>query len=179
MAYTSSQVVQAVPTGINSALVRVGGGTLSGDTTFSNVFSATYRNYFVTINNPSVASTNNVIVAVQIGGQTTNYANGQWQGNYTGSWGTLEVGSASTSKWEIGYTSGSSVDEMAVIQFVLFNPFEAKRTVIQNSSTHAIATYQMGTGSHSAQTSYSEMKILSGASTFNGGVVNIYGMTLS
>jgi hypothetical protein len=30
MAYTSSQVVQAVPTGINSALVYIGGGSLNG-----------------------------------------------------------------------------------------------------------------------------------------------------
>lgn len=163
----------------SSGLTRVGGGTLSGDTTFTNVFSATYRNYFVTINNPSVSSGSSVIVSVQVGGQTSNYSNGQWSGNYTGSWGGLEVGSASTSKWEIGYTSGSGVDELAVMQFVLFNTFEAKRTIIQNNSTSAIATYQMGTGSHSAQTSYSDMKILSGSSTFNGGLVNIYGFSLS
>ena len=163
----------------SSGLTRVGGGVLSGDTTFASAFSATYRNYFVTINNPAVSSGSSVIVSVQVGGQTTNYANGQWSGNYTGVWGGLEVGSASTSKWEIGYTSGTAVDEMAVIQFVLFNPFEAKRTVIQNNSTYAIATYQMGTGSHSAQTSYSDIKILSGSSTFNGGLVNIYGLSLS
>jgi hypothetical protein len=164
----------------SSGLTWIASQTLSGaDTTFNSVFSAAYRNYFVTINNPSVSSGSSVIVSVQVGGQTSNYSNGQWSGNYTGSWGGLEVGSASTSKWEIGYTSGTGVDELAVMQFVLFNTFEAKRTIIQNNSTSAIATYQMGTGSHSALTSYSSMKILAASSTFNGGLVNIYGFSLS
>ena len=176
--YYPSAVTAAAPA--PSGLTWIASQILSGaDTTFNNVFSATYRNYFVTINNPSVSSGSGVIVSVQVGGQTSNYSNGQLSVNYTGSWGGLEVGSASTSKWEIGNTSGSGVDEMAVMQFVLFNTFEAKRTIIQNNSTSAIATYQMGTGSHSALTSYSSMKILAASSTFNGGLVNIYGFSLS
>jgi hypothetical protein len=52
MAYTSSQVVQAVPTGINSALVRIASGNLSGaSTVFSNAFSSAYDNYIITISN--------------------------------------------------------------------------------------------------------------------------------
>ena len=163
-----------------SGLTWIASQTLSGaDTTFNNCFSAAYRNYFVTINNPSVSSGSGVVVSVQVGGQTSNYSNGQWSGNYTGVWGGLETGSASTSKWDIGNTGGTGVDELAVMQFVLFNTFEAKRTIIQNNSTSAIATYQMGTGSHSALTSYSSMKILAASSTFNGGLVNIYGFSLS
>ncbi|CAB4171320.1 hypothetical protein UFOVP1335_22 [uncultured Caudovirales phage] len=49
MAYTSSQVVQAVPTGINSALVLVSAQTITASSSFqvNNCFSATYDNYLV------------------------------------------------------------------------------------------------------------------------------------
>ena len=46
--YTSAQVVQAVPTGINSALVYVAGGTMSAvaSVTVDTCFTATYDEYF-------------------------------------------------------------------------------------------------------------------------------------
>lgn len=46
--YTSGQIVQAVPTGINSAFVYLTGASFSAVTSFSlpaNTFSTTYRNY--------------------------------------------------------------------------------------------------------------------------------------
>ena len=168
------------PASASSGLTWIASGTLSGDTTFSNVFSSTYKNYFVTINNPAVSSNASVQISLQIGGQTSNYSNAQFYGNYTTNGiNGLEFGSASTSSWLIGYTAGSGIDELSCSQFILYNPFENKRTVIQNQCTLAIATLQIGTGTHSAQTSYSSMKVLSGASTFNAGLVNIYGMSLS
>jgi hypothetical protein len=49
--YTSAQVVQAVPTGINSALVYITGGTISNTTSVDNCFSATYLNYKIVFSN--------------------------------------------------------------------------------------------------------------------------------
>ena len=52
--YTSGQVVQAVPTGINSALVFITGATFSAVTSVSlptSTFSSTYQNYLVIFNN--------------------------------------------------------------------------------------------------------------------------------
>ena len=51
MAYTSSQVVQAVPTGINSALVFIASGSFSAVSqgTVTGCFSSTYDNYKVII----------------------------------------------------------------------------------------------------------------------------------
>ena len=181
MAYTSSQVVQAVPTGINSALVRVGGGTLSGTSTvFSNVFSATYDNYLITINNFSLASGGGSAVNMRIGGETSNYSVGQWYGQYNSAGiDGLEVGSASTSSWRIGNPAGTAIDELSCVQIMLFNPFKTRRTVYQNLNTYAIGTLQMGTGTQTSQSSFTAFTILSAASTFNDGVVNVYGYTLS
>jgi hypothetical protein len=52
MAYTSSQVVQAVPTGINSALVFITSGSFSAVSqgTVTACFSSTYENYRVILN---------------------------------------------------------------------------------------------------------------------------------
>lgn len=51
--YTSAQVVQAVPTGINSALVLIKRATFSNvattTTTFDSVFTSTYKSYMVII----------------------------------------------------------------------------------------------------------------------------------
>ena len=50
MAYTSSQVVQAVPTGINSALVFIARTTFTSSVislAMTNVFSSTYDNYTI------------------------------------------------------------------------------------------------------------------------------------
>ena len=60
MAYTSSQVVQAVPTGINSALVWIAGGTTSSGSTqtFTNVFSSTYTNYLVELSQITMSGSN-------------------------------------------------------------------------------------------------------------------------
>ena len=53
MAYTSSQVVQAVPTGINSALVFITSAQVTASTSsdHTGVFSSTYNNYLLIIEN--------------------------------------------------------------------------------------------------------------------------------
>jgi len=59
MAYTSSQVVQAVPTGINSALVLIARTTFTAATTLTmaNVFSSTYDNYLVLVTQLAASET--------------------------------------------------------------------------------------------------------------------------
>ena len=50
--YTSAQVVQAVPTGINSALVLITSGTFTtvSEASVTACFTATYANYLIMIN---------------------------------------------------------------------------------------------------------------------------------
>jgi len=72
MAYTSSQVVQAVPTGINSALVFVASTTFStaSTLTMANVFSSTYANYLILVRD-LIASADAGEVRVQLGTSST------------------------------------------------------------------------------------------------------------
>ena len=71
MAYTSSQVVQAVPTGINSALVLISTGTATGAATlsFTNVFSSTYDTYKIIFKR--FATTNNTEMYMTLGTSNT------------------------------------------------------------------------------------------------------------
>jgi hypothetical protein len=68
MAYTSSQVVQAVPTGINSALVFISSGTVSAGVTVSilNAFSTTYDFYTMRFSNLQT-TTDNTQFNMQLG----------------------------------------------------------------------------------------------------------------
>jgi len=76
--YTSAQVVQAVPTGINSALVYITGATFSAVTSFSlptNTFTSTYRNYKIIVKVTDTVSAANITMRARIAGadRTTRY----------------------------------------------------------------------------------------------------------
>ena len=75
--YTSGQVVQAVPTGINSALVFITGATFSAVTSVSlptSTFSSTYQNYLVIFNNTTATSTCNLTLRMRAAGTDTSSA---------------------------------------------------------------------------------------------------------
>ena len=177
--YFPSAVTVAAPA--SSGLTWIVSQTLSGaSTTFSNVFSATYDNYLITINNFSLTSGGGSAVNMRIGGETSNYSVGQWYGEYNSAGiNGLEFGSASTSSWRIGSPAGTGIDELSCTQIMLYNPFKTRRTVFQNMNTNAIATLQIGTGTQSSQSSFTAFTILCAASTFNDGLVNVYGYALS
>ena len=109
--YTSAQVVQAVPTGINSALVLVSSttiGTTVSSVAVTNCFSADYDNYKIVVNG-GVASTN-VELRIQLGATTTGY----YAGVVRSSYGAGTVGGTNTNnlaRWDnMGDGSTSQLD---------------------------------------------------------------------
>lgn len=78
--YTSAQVVQAVPTGINSALVYITGATFTAATSFSlptNTFSATYKNYRIIITITDAVSDCDLTMRLRTSGTDNTSANYQ------------------------------------------------------------------------------------------------------
>jgi hypothetical protein len=133
--YTSAQVVQAVPTGINSALVLIDSGTLSGSsTTFSSAFSADYDNYLITIDQygGNAASPN---VGLQIGGITSGvYEYGSYRGQPSSSAGDFYNawnGSTTGTSILIGnaYNYASALD-FATSTINILNPFKSFGTSV-------------------------------------------------
>ena len=147
-----------------SALVRVGGGSLSGSTvTFSNVFSATYDNYLISLSN--VTSTGNAFTTMRLGTTATGYYNSFLGNAYTNS-------AQFDSVCYMGTSGGAGTVNIG-------NPFLAKFTVmsafIPNLPTASNSSYTGGFLNNT--TSYTDFSLSGGS--FTAGTVNIYGYTLS
>lgn len=173
--YTSAQVVQAVPTGINSALVLISSTTIGSavsSVTVSNAFSATYDNYKISISS-GVCSGNDIPLNLQLGATTTGY---KWALVTSGAGGVFadSNGSASSINLGIGFT------DYLYFNADVFNPFLAKYTlangfVYDNTNTR----FQGKSGILANTTSYTAFTIAPGSGTLTGGTIRVYGYTNS
>jgi len=172
--YTSAQVVQAVPTGINSGLVFIGGGTLSGaSTAFNNVFSATYDNYRVYVGGSSIASSSGIF-SVILGATTSGYeslvANQSGSGAYS-AW----YGSSSATSMRLGNARTSK--SQAYIDFI--SPYKAETSRIFFRYSSESDESMEGTGAIYDTTAYTGFTIQTATSNFNAGTVQIFGFANS
>jgi len=164
----------ANPTG---ALVRVGGGTLSGaSTSFANVFSATYESYKIVLSNVAPSASTNYL-AMTLGATVTGY---YW------AWNRTDIVTGTMSGDASGGSAASFNDLAEGVTFGLTieiqNPFLAAKTSMQLSS----ATYNTsgtqkcltGAGFLDNVTSYTAFTLSIAAGTMTG-TVNVYGYALS
>ena len=174
MAYTSSQVVQAVPTGINSALVYIGGGSLNGTatTTFSNVFSATYDSYRIYLINMSAAS-GTPIQKLQLGSATTDYESTNMYCNNSATW---TFASSPTANFEVAQMN-STDKTTAVIDIV--SPFLTEQTFFTSLAAGYGTQRDMNIGLQDSATSFTAFTIFNSSSANTTGTVRIYGYTNS
>ena len=135
MAYTSSQVVQAVPTGINSALVLISAGTKSAAITqsFNGCFSTTYRNYKV-IFSQITTSGNNEEVYMRVGTSGTPDTGNNYKYNrLTIPGGGVLAGSGATTSTNMIIIPNSGVSNN-FFEMTINSPFEAERTIMNTQS---------------------------------------------
>jgi hypothetical protein len=158
----------------NGALVRVGGGTLSGSSTaFTNIFSSTYDAYKIVFSNISFSTT--AYATMILGAATTNYVNFQPGANISGTY-TNYFGAYGTASWGIAYTNITNTGFAVEV----VNPNLPTITTISgglfyNSSVSNGATMH---GLLNNSTQYTGFTI--GTSSGNiTGTVNVYGYTLS
>ena len=156
-----------------SALVRVGGGALSGSSTaFTSVFSATYDAYAFTISN--LTTTLAGAVNLTFGATTANYYYSGIRAAFSGGAMNNNTGS-NVAAFYVGNTNTDTTG----VTGTFVNPFLAARTVV-NYSTMKSPLDDAGivTGILNNTTSYTGFT-LTAASGNLGGTVNIYGYTLS
>ena len=146
------------------ALVRVGGGALSGGSVaFTNVFSATYDNYLVVVSDLTAAG--NFWLTVQMGATTTGYYSSSNLATYS-----------ATSNWnETIYGSSNGGAGMLLIG----NPFLAKATTCSGTTTTMTTGGGSGVFSGYLNNSTSYTGFTLSGTTFTAGTVNIYGYSLS
>jgi len=178
MAYTSSQIVQAVPTGINSALVCVKAETAfttSSSVTVDSVFSSSYTNYRIMIR-MTAAGNINTSFQLRVGGVTATGAN----------YNSQIISSSSTTVGSIRVSSGTSYNLNGVNgaffttnTLDIYAPFLAEPTSIQNHANQSDGAYTspfvyFGNGNHTLSTSYDGF-VFTPSSTTLTGTYTVYG----
>ena len=175
MAYTSSQVVQAVPTGINSGFVLIGTQTLSAATmTFTSAFSATYRNYKLLINNIQSASGAPDLL-LTYGSATSGYQFCRMFANQLQTW-TFATGSAASSSINLETLGQTQGLQMWV---EIMSPFIAEKTFSSSwSGTTSSANFKNSLGIQEDATSYTSFTLSNSGSISMTGTVALYGYAL-
>jgi hypothetical protein len=159
-----------------SGLVRVGGGTLSGTTTISNVFNATYDAYQVVLSDVVIGD-NNRELNLTLGSTTTGYYLSKLLLSYSG--GAGNVGTSNGASWNAIARSGAANSQNGLV-FWLINPFLSKKTTIFGQAAHNDSNQDSGVfqGYLNDTTSYTAMTFTVSAGTLTG-TVNVYGLALS
>ena len=178
--YTSAQVVQAVPTGINSALVLIKSqtiGTTVASVTVTDAFSATYDNYLVTVNG-GVASANPTYFSIILGATVTGYYSFDIYGNYTSNTvnGFARANGGSFAGGGVGSTGNLDA------QIVIKNPNLAKTTTfISDNSVPAtgVDNWVHANGFLNNTTQYTAFTFTTASGTLTGGTIRVYGYTNS
>ena len=182
MAYTSSQVVQAVPTGINSALVLITAQTITASSSFqvNGCFSATYDNYLVKM----FLSTYVNATQLRFGTSGTPNTGSIYQSVYgvfrnPTSPNTNVNGSNNQSKFNLTVENDAPV----FYNIEIYNPFATASTGIVNSTASGLSvngSVSRGNygGGVNATTSFTDIVIIPDSGTIDG-YIKIYGYTNS
>ena len=176
--YTSAQVVQAVPTGINSALVLIKTetiGTTVSSVTVSSAFSATYDAYKIVLTG-GICSANNAGLVMTLGASATTYSGAFIYYASNGSTvtpGTPNALSIGTTSWQNIGTGSTSVNAMCM---EIQNPFLTTFTYTQHSNFDTVNNLiKLGFGVHSSNTSFTAFTIATATGTMTGGTIAVYG----
>ena len=177
MAYTSAQIVQAVPTGINSALVLISSttiGTTVSSVTVSSAFSATYDNYFINIGGGiSSASTS---LRMTLGATATGYYAGGLANTFASAT-TTASNQSNTAFWTVGASSANSIHS----NVILTSPNLAKVTLFSSNYIFSTTTgdSNLAGGFLNDSTAYTAFTITPTTGTLTGGTIRVYGYTNS
>ena len=171
MAYTSAQIVQAVPTGINSALVFLSSASPSAAATVSidNVFSATYENYLIKYN---LTCGGSLRWQLRVGGVTTVGTGYNTTYEYYLMTGT---GNAIVVNTGLGHWSMQGASTLARGTVEVYQPFTASSTsaTFENISETGEYFFQGG-AQHTGSTSFDGLHFSLAAGTMTG-TIRIYG----
>ena len=174
MAYTSSQVVQAVPTGINSALVFISSTNVTGSqVNITGCFSSTYESYLIIGRNITGAGDSNAFdFRLGVSG-TPNTASDYYVG-------AVETAYGAGNYVEIGQCGTGDVNNF---QMQITAPQLVQQTFFTASwqGLYLTGVPRMRNGYHQSTTQFTDFVLLvrSGASDFTQGNIKIYGYTTS
>ena len=174
--YTSGQIVQAVPTGINSALVLVKSQTIGSavsSVTVSDAFSATYDNYKIIVSG-GVGSVSIENLNMTLGATATGYF---WARNGR-TIADVDASGASGGGGGVSWRAGGSSTTTLSMSMELFNPFLADETLFNSYNMYVATNGTVFTtqGFLNNTTSYTAFTLATtGGATMTGGTIRVYG----
>lgn len=175
--YTSGQIVQAVPTGINSALVFIKSQAIvAGATTFtmSNAFSATYDNYLITAQNLTMSAAGNNIRMTINGSTGSTYSCMGIYVDYSSA--TVQGSVASASSSGIAFMDQSAASTQFSVY--VYSPFLSVATTFSGQQANtARGSFFNGIDTNAA--SSTAFTLTMSANTFTSGNIRIYGIATS
>ena len=167
----------ATPAGGGAGLTLVSTttiGTTVSSVTVSSAFSATYENYFISVNG-GVASTNNSL-SLKLGSTTTGYFGFGFYGSATSS--TL-AGDNLNNGASFPYAAQGDTNILSG-QIYIQNPNLAKATMLytnaSRSGTNGMSNF---TGSETSTTQHTAFTLTPSAGTITGGTIKVYGYSNS
>ena len=173
--YTSGQVVQAVPTGINSALVLIKTTTITNGVTSVNVtgaFSSTYDNYKILVSGGGGGTAG---VDLKLGATTTGYYAAFSRFIYNGGAASVVTTNNGSSFSGAGISNTNGLQMSLDVQC----PNLAKNTMVVGARAENVTTGGGGAyaGFLNDTTQYTDFTI--SGTTFTGGTIQVYGYTNS
>jgi hypothetical protein len=146
-------------------------GTTVSSVTVSDVFSADYENYLVTMTG-GVGSTASS-VKMTLGATTTTYYQGALRLLYDSTSVRDDVNNGTA--WAPGSMSANNLDAFVIVR----SPFLAKRTVMTFENTLSLAANNgftvAGGGFLNNDTSYTAFTFTPSSGTMTGGTIRVYG----
>ena len=178
--YTSGQVVQAVPTGINSALVLINSTTFTTAASVSlpaNTFSATYDNYLVIIQTSAISTTMSISGRFRAAG--TDNTSSEYSNMFNlidnNAGGNSSISNNSQSSFALG-TAQTSRPYQGFIDVT--TPFLTQQTCIhprlQTQTASSLSQVLQGTGRYQLTNSFDSFSFICSTGTFTG-TIRAYG----
>jgi hypothetical protein len=151
-------------------------GTTVSSVEVTGAFSATYDNYFITVNG-GVASTNNSLV-MTLGATTTGYYYVGSTIAYNASPTFVGEGGVNTSNW--GNSIRGSANSLNG-QIYVYDPFAAKNTHFSSIGSRSDTSGSVNSlGGYLANTtSYTAFTLTTNSGTVTGGTIRVYGLANS
>jgi hypothetical protein len=144
-------------------------GTAVSSVTVTNAFSANYDNYFVTYSGGIMS--NNTYISLRLDSVATGYYGSFIYADFTGGAPTQVNDNNNNSFVVVG---GGNVDSVGMAITIL-QPFLASVTRVGAIGVHYGTRFGSYAGLENSATSRSEFTIFTGAGTFTGGTIRVYG----
>jgi hypothetical protein len=185
--YTSGQVVQAVPTGINSALVFITGATFTTATSVSlpaSTFTSSYLNYKVFFQLTALTADSDFTLRFRTSGtdNTTSVYNTAWTGTST-ALGAATILGANLTNIKLGESDATNGNEYFAT-FEVMQPQATATTKIFGGlglvdKADSFRAFYAGGANFDATTSFDSLTIISSTASSMTGNYRVYGYSES